>query len=285
MNLSGLTNYEEVKNALSCLYYQPFIISDDIQTGAAYSWAYSDDPRTKPSLVFNRNEYSELEWSRINDSNQRLRSMYDDLLDEVASRFPGGTLFDVACNNGYFPVGAELRGLRGTGMDMNDYSRSFNCLNSALGTKAIFLNLIYDSEKHELPIKDQFDVVVASAIMCHLPDPLNFLAAIGKIARRGILFWGQVIDTEQLIISYKQPHSELSRLTDFPHCFNDNTRISRGMFKESMKLMGFNSVIEIEPRNTWLPQYLPYSFDLNPPKTLVRELETGSKHVAFLALR
>lgn len=285
MILSGLIGYDEVNRASVCLNYQPFVLSDDILTGAAYSWSYSSDPRTKPSLVFNRKDFSELEWNRVADTNHRLRTMYDDLLDEIAVRFSGGTLLDVACNNGYFPVGAELRGLRGTGMDMSDYSESFYFLNKHLGVEAKFLNLTYDSEKHELPIKDQFDVVVASAIMCHLPDPLNFLAAIGKIAKRGILFWGQVVDTEQLIISYNQPHSELSRLTNFPHSFNDNTRISRGMFKESMRLMGFNKVIEIEHRNSWLPQFLPYSLDSSPPKTLSGELETGSKHVVFLALR
>lgn len=285
MNLSALLNKEEVGLAATVLDYQPFILSENVQTGAAYSWAYSDDPRTKPSLVFNRADNSEHDWSRITDTNARLRTMYDDILDEVALRFPGGSLFDVACNNGYFPVGAELRGLSGTGMDMVDYSKSFSILNNALGTKAKFLNLVYDSERHEMPIQDQFDVVVASAIMCHLPDPLPFLAAIGKIAKRAILFWGQVIDTEQLIISHKPPHPELSRLTKFPHSFNDNTRISRGMFKESMRLMGFKSVIEIEHRNTWLPQFLPYSLDANAPKTLDEELKTGSKHVAFLALK
>lgn len=285
MNLSALLNRKEVSLAAKVLDYQPFILSENVQTGAAYSWAYSDDPRTKPSLVFNRLDNSEHDWNRIVDSNARLRTMYDDILDEVAFRFPGGSLFDVACNNGYFPAGAELRGLRGTGMDMGDYSRSFSILNKALGTKAKFLHLMYDSQRHELPIHDQFDVVVASAIMCHLPDPLPFLAAIGKIARQAILFWGQVIDSEQMIISHKSPHPELSRLTKFPHSFNDNTRISRGMFQESMRLMGFKSVMELEHRNTWLPQFLPYSLDSNAPKTLDEELKTGSKHTAFLALR
>jgi len=106
-----------------------------------------------------------------------------------------------------------------------------------------------------------------------------------QTARHAILFWGQVIDTEQMIISHKPPHSELSRLTEFPYSFNDNTRISRGMFKESMRLMGFKSVTSIEHRDTWLPQFLPYSLNANAPKTLDDELKTGSKHVVFLALR
>lgn len=129
--------------------------------------------------------------------------MYDEILDVVALRFPGGSLFDGACNNGYCLVGAELRGLSGTEMDVVDYSKLFSILNNALGTKAKFLNLVYDFERHEMPVQEQFDVVVASAIMCHLPDPVPFLATIGKIAKSTILLWGQVIDTEQLIISHK----------------------------------------------------------------------------------
>lgn len=285
MNLSGLLNSEEVDHAARVLNYQPFILSENIQTGAAYSWAYSDDPRHRPSLVFQLSDYPEHDRNRIIDANTRLRAMYDDLLDEVAARFPGGSLFDAACNNGYFPVGAELRGMRGAGMDMVDYSESFSLLNKALNTNAKFMNLVYDSQKHAMPIQDEFDVVVASAIMCHLPDPLNFLAALGKLAKRAILFWGQLLDTEQLLVSYKPPHPELSRLTSFPHGFNDNTRISLGMFKESMRLMGFKSVTEIAHRNTWLPQFLPYSLDAHPPKTLDEELKTGSRHVALLALR
>jgi len=285
VNLSALLNNEEVSLAVKVLDYQPFILSESIQTGAAYSWAYSDDPRTKPCLVFNRSDNTEHDWKQIVDSNARLRTMYDDILDEVAKRFPGGSLFDVACNNGYFPVGAEKRGMEGVGMDMGDYSKSFSLLNEVLNTKARFIHSAYDSKKHEMPVQDEFDVVVISAIICHLPDPLPFLAAVGKMARRAILFWGQVLDTEELIISHKPPHSELSRLTSFPHSFNDNTRISRGMFLESMRLMGFKSVTEIEHRNTWLPQFLPYSLDANPPRTLDDELKTGSKHIALLALR
>ena len=31
--------------AMATLNYQPFILSDDVQTGVAYSWLHSDDPR------------------------------------------------------------------------------------------------------------------------------------------------------------------------------------------------------------------------------------------------
>lgn len=47
MNLSAMLNIEEAGLAATVVDYQPFVLSEDIQTGAAYSWKYSDDPRKK----------------------------------------------------------------------------------------------------------------------------------------------------------------------------------------------------------------------------------------------
>jgi hypothetical protein len=35
----------QILAATGTLNYQPFIVTDDIQTGVAYSWLYSPDPR------------------------------------------------------------------------------------------------------------------------------------------------------------------------------------------------------------------------------------------------
>jgi hypothetical protein len=218
--------------------------------------------------------------------------MYDDLLDEVAGRFPGGTLLDIACNNGYFPVGAELRGMKGAGLDLGDRTDSFSVLNGALGTKARFLPVAYDSRSHALPVDEKFDVTVMTAIMCHLPDPLHFLSAASAITNRAILFWGQVVNIDSPIISYNKPHPSLSDPAEFPNCFNDNTRISLGMFKQAARLLGFSEVIPIEPRPTWITE-----LSAIPPRStwiarllhrgvdLESELNSGSPHMALLLVR
>jgi SAM-dependent methyltransferase len=269
-----------IEPAAAVLNYQPFILSDEVQTGAAYSWVCGSDPRVAPPLVFRQKELSADDWRLAAEANGRLRAMYDDLLDEIARRFPGGSLLDVACNNGYFPVGAELRGMRGTGMDLGDYSNSVSLLNRVLGTRARFANVAYDSRTHALPDLGKFDVTVMSAIMCHLPDPLNFLAAVGRVTTRALLFWGQMVETDALVVSLQAPHPSLSGLADFPHCFNDNTRVSRGLFHEAMRQMGFKEIVEIPPRPTWLMQF---SAARNIP--LEREFKEGSAHLALLAIR
>lgn len=276
---------EQVDKAATVLNYQPFIITDDLQTGGAYSWAYADDPRERPALVFRRDQYPADEWERITDTNARLRNMYDGFISEISKRYPGGSLFDCACNNGYFPVAAEINGMHGTGFDLGDFSASISLLNDLCGTNARFLHNSYDSTTHKLPVNGKYDVVVASAIMCHLPDPLYFLRALGEIANEALFFWGQIVDTDNMIVSFNRPHLGLSNLTEFPHSFNDNTRISRGLFLESMRQMEFKTVIEIPWRENWLPKRLPYHFNDNHAADLSAELGTGSPHIAYLAMR
>jgi SAM-dependent methyltransferase len=214
--------------------------------------------------------------------------MYEDILDEIALRCPGGSLLDVACNNGYLPVGAELRGMRGTGIDGGrHYSRSVKFLNDRLGTRARFVHGRYDSRSHRLartrlwPLgRETFDVSVVSAIVCHMPDPLNFLAAVGRITAKMLVFWGQMVDTDALLVSYQPPHPSLSKLPDFPHCFNDNTRLSRGMFNEAMRLMGFPTVTEMPARSNWLTALAGPA-----EQPLDQELRHGSRHVVMIANR
>lgn len=274
-----LPSTDRVERAAGVLNYQPFMLSDDVQTGVAYSFVNGGDPRVSPPLLFRRRDFED-RWDAITDANARLRAMYDDLLDEVATLFPGGSLLDVACNNGYFPVGAELRGMRGTGMDLGNHSGAVSLLNDALGTKAKFVHAGYDSVTHVLSVAGEFDVTVMSAIMCHLPDPLHFLAAAGRITRGGILFWGQVIDSEDMLVCFQPPHPDLSTLTKFPLAFNDNTRLSLGLFRESARQMGFKRVVRIEPRPTWLTELCR-----DRGVSLDREIHEGSTHMALLAVR
>src|SRR5688500_1873101 len=105
----------QVKAASTALNYQPFIITDDIRTGVAYSWLYSDDPRDDPfyKFVFQREKVSPEVWGRAADANDRLAAMYDDFVAEIARHYPGGSHLDDGCNNGYLPVRAELSGMRG----------------------------------------------------------------------------------------------------------------------------------------------------------------------------
>lgn len=276
---SAIQTAKQRLTAERVLNYQPFLIADDLQTGVGYSWLHSTEPRVSPPLVFKRDEWAE-QWGRITSANRALAQMYDDFVDEIAKHYPGGSLLDFACNNGYFPVRAELNGMHNcAGIDLGaHYADSVSFLNATVGTAVKFYHAPYEQTTSSTHINEKFDVVCLSAIMCHMPEPLRLLAAIGKIAREAIFFWGQMLDTEKFLISYNPPHASLSTETVFPFRFNDNTRISRGLFREAAEQMGFTKVSFLKPREHWL-------LTGTPATDLEREITTGSAHVAVLAMR
>lgn len=245
--------------AAQILNYQPFIISDDIQTGAAYSQLYHRDPRVAAPLVFYKSEWQD-KWDTVTRATGWQRAMYDDFLRAIAERYPGGTLLDVACNNGYFPVRAEMFGMGpSVGMDTGgQYAASMGFLNIVCGTHASFIHATYDPTTHSAPIKGRFDVVMASAIMCHLPDPTYFLAFLGSLAKEAVFLWEQQIDSDDLIVSYSPPHESLVHpdtpgTASFPHSFNDCTMISRGLYETAMKSMGFKNIHYLHWKPEWGP--------------------------------
>lgn len=251
----------QILAATGTLNYQPFILSDDVQTGVAYSWLYSADPRDDRfwKFVFRRNQIPADTWEKAADANARLRAMYDDFLTEIARRYPGGSLLDVACNNGYFPVRAEQLGMRScAGMDLPRHWAAIKVLNNITGTSVRFVNQRYSPVEHKANIGKRYDVVVASAIMCHLPDPLNFLAFLGSAAKEAVFFWGQMVDSDDYLVAYNEPNRFNER--PFPYGFDDNTRLSRGLFRKSAELMGFGNIVELPHRDTWLPAqwYAPH---------------------------
>lgn len=247
----------QVAAATATLNYQPFIISDDIRTGVAYSWLHSRDPREDrhPDFVFRRGETAPEVWDRAADANDRLAAMYDDFIAEIARHYAGGSLLEIGCNNGYLPVRAEQLGMRRcAGADRSTRQwASIKVLNNLTGTSVDFYNRAYSPREHRASISRRYDVVVASAVMCHLPDPLNFLAFLGSLAKEAVFFWGQMIDSDDFLVGYSEPNRFYREA--FPWGFDDNSRLSRGLFRRSVELMGFGEIVELPHRDTWLPAH------------------------------
>jgi len=133
--------------------------------------------------------------------------------------------------------------------------------------------------------------------LCHVPDPLEFLSFLGSLANEAIFFFGQIIDADDLLVSYLKPHPALSPRgleLQFPFRFNDVTRISRGMIYHAFEEMGFGDIVEIPWRDEWLSPY--FGHDQSEPRLegetrdevqsawrVCAELSTGSKHAAMMA--
>jgi hypothetical protein len=288
---------EQADVAASVLNYQPFIISDDVQTGAAYSWYYTKDPRISPPLVFRRSEW-EPEWDRIKAINGRQRIMYDDFIRYIAERYKGRTLLDVACNNGYFPVRAEMFGMGPSfGMDAANYDLSVQVLNRFCGTHATFRHIAYNPTTHTAPVEGRYDVVVANTIMWHLPDPTYFLAFLGRLAREAIFMWVHILDTDERLVSYGMPHAQLGSPTGhvtYPHAFNDFTQVSRGLLELAFRSMGFPNITYLPWSETWLPFAAPHdkapgleslSEEDRFGRSVLPAIRKGDRQVAVFATR
>ena len=90
---------------------------------------------------------TELDWDRAVAANAGLRGMYDAFIEQIAKLYPGKSLLDFACNNGYFPVAAERLGMkRCAGIDQGaHHAHSIDFLNGVFGTRVEFFPRTYSA--------------------------------------------------------------------------------------------------------------------------------------------
>ncbi len=247
----------EVRQASQLLHYQPFILSDDLQTGVARSWLYDEDSGKSggpAEWLCDRRQVSPEYWNQFADANARLRTMYEDWIDCIVEHVPGGSLVEVGCNTGYFLVRAQQKGMKEcAGYDLGPFGPAIAFLNKTLGTQVRFHDQGYDFYRHTLAGCKGYDVALASAVLCHLPDPLHFLASLGKIARKAVFLFASTVESEELTIHYSQPNRFYQDRV-FPYNFDDATRLSRGLLFKSMEWMGFRKRVEVRYRESWLPR-------------------------------
>ncbi len=248
----------QIRKASEYLNYQPFVISDKIHTGVAYSWLHhADGGRRKydyNEFVFNKDTESPEVYAKAFDANQRLALMYDSFLDRMAERFPGSSLADMACNNGYFLIGGASRGFsKCSGFDHGDYSNSIDFLKSVTGLDVSFTHSSYDSWTHKVEKFEPHDIVIASQIMQHISDPLYFLSFVASRAKKALFLFTGMGNTDAYQIYYQEPN-RFYKDTKFPVCFDNDVGLSRGLLFKSLDLLGFDEIVEIPWTESWLPR-------------------------------
>jgi SAM-dependent methyltransferase len=244
---------EQVQLGAQLLDYQPFILSDDVQTGVAYDWLYGAQDSGR--YVAHRDRVSDETWRRFDAANAQLRAMYDEWIDAACLHASGSeSVVDVACNSGYFLQRFAQKGYRDCiGYDRLDKTEAFVYLNGILGTNTRFIHRPYDSWTHRLPGCSPADVVIASAILLHLSDPLYFLHLLAGVTRKVLFLFTRVIQSSEYLVKYEEPNAYYKG-DDFPICFDNNNSISTGLLRLSLKKLGFRDVIELQPNEHWVPQ-------------------------------
>jgi SAM-dependent methyltransferase len=255
------TTPEQIEAAAQLLRYQPFVLDDDRHTGVAYSWLYTADPTAarNPDFFFDRRAIAPEVWTKAYEGNRRLAAMYDGFVERIVEICPpDGAYLDLGCNTGYFPVSVSRAGIRtAVGVDLGNFTPAFQLLNEITGASARFSTGGYSSCSHTIQVNEnlgvgRYDVVSASAVLCHLPDPLYVLRAMAQLASRAVFIWNSFVETDDLLIRYNPPNKFSD--AEFPHGFDDNTSISLGLLFLSMSKLGFSNHEELQTQPDWMPE-------------------------------
>lgn len=248
------------------LLYQPFAIASDLYVGAGYEFIRGELSGCAywPTIPAEHQRSPELMRWIVNptrkdefiDGNRRLAILYDGFIDGIC-RHLGDisklTFADVGCNSGYFPVSFEKRGAkRAVGFDREDYRKTFAWINDVLNTKAEFVHQGYNGKRQCIPDAGQFDVVVSVAVLCHLSDTLQHLAALGGMARKALFIWAPVTTDDDYCIRFGEPNKYYGA-DSFPLCFDNLVRPSGKLLRKSLELMGFSQIVEFSNPPNGMP--------------------------------
>ncbi|MBI4266917.1 MAG: DUF1698 domain-containing protein [Chloroflexi bacterium] len=243
---------KQILEARKYLNYQPFVISDNIQTGVAYGFLYGEGN----PMVMEKGEVTEDEWEKFTDANGRMRKMYDDWIDATAAAvggLSGLSVADMGCNTGYFLYRFMEKGAsKCVGYDRGNHADAFKFLNRITGDEVHFVHKAYNPLTHQARGYHKFDVVISSAVMCHLSDPLNYLSFLASHTKKALLLHTMVSDEDAYNVAYGKPNRYYKN-DPFPICFDNHVTISHGLLLESLRLAGFSHVQEIEYCDAWLP--------------------------------
>jgi SAM-dependent methyltransferase len=239
-------------------------------SGICYSWVTGESilamDRTNDIAYQWQDEYFQLRkikhyitdqnWELFADCNKRLSTMYDSWIDytlSVLSFTSDYSVIDTAANAGYFLYRFKEKGAgKCIGYDKSDFSDVYSTLNQITGHNVEFYNKPYDMVTHKISDALSADIVISSAIMCHLSDPLNYLSFLGSITKKALLFFSTVDQTDTYQITFdgvKHYYPDVP----FPNCFDVNTRISKGLLMFGLKELGFKEILEIPYSNAWIP--------------------------------
>jgi hypothetical protein len=242
--------------------YQPFIFSDDFISGIGYCWLTGEmiiamDRATDSAYQWKAPQIPLIpvhgyittdRWRLFLECNTKLRAMYDSWIDRTIAGLDSQmnySVIDTAANAGYFLYRFKERGAGNCiGYDLLDFSSAYATLNNLMGSDVRFKDQSYSMATHTIPGCPSADVVISSAIMCHLSDPLNYLTFLGSITKKALLLFTTVDEKDSYQITFDGV-KKFYPYAQFPYCFDQNTRITKGLLMFGLKELGFSDITEI----------------------------------------
>lgn len=261
------------------LFYQPFILADDIEVGEGQNFA---DRYANVSGVFDLNVYAPKanvgnrtqakDAAYFRKCNAEYRKIYEHLAEIICKQFKNNindlTFAEVGCNTGLNLFNLAVRGAKKCyGYDWNNMSNVFNWLNDVLGSDVEFQHGAYDNLHHKFQGLDvqEVDVMINTVFTNHQCDPLQFLSYICDRARKGVFLWMLTEKDDKCAIYYPPapPHEILDTQRKFPLYFNNDVRLSENLLLLTLKRLGFGDVQVLDrfvPGEKW--DYFQHGFNM-----------------------
>ena len=271
------------KLLLSLWWYQPYIFSDDIVSGIAPTWFL---PGCNKSIIKRSDcpKYFDRFWRLSNQAAQMYRNWFDVLCDTSGINLNQASLFEIACNTGYFLFLGRMRGIGYcVGIDKADLLLQRSILSDLTGIRDIdFREGRWLSESHSiegLQSHETFDLVIATAFFQHVSDPLHLLRELSCRTRKALLLHTQIESyprilqvgarltqkayllnslmrrrqTREMKITYFAEDHHKKWGDVFPNNFD--TFVSKPLLLHSLKECGFRKIVEVPWSRDWPPRW------------------------------
>jgi hypothetical protein len=246
------------------LFYQPFILSDNVEVGEGQNLhdEYRDVTQISDYNVY-APQYDVGGRKQPGDPvhfrkcNQEYREIYNYIADQICKHAGDSlnklTFAEIGCNTGLNLFNLAVRGAKSChGYDWNDLSNFFSWMNGLLGTDVRFTHGIYDNLYHRF--KDNVDVpevdIMINAIFTnHQCDPLQFLSYLCDRARKGVFLWALIhpgLKEPCIVYTAEMEGDILRKDRPFPLSFYNGVVLSEALLKTSLKYLGFGEVQAID---------------------------------------
>jgi len=241
---------------MSLWWYQPYTFSNDLVSGLAPQFFM----KGLDTSIYRRSDHPK-RFNKLQDISNRNAHMYQDwgqaLCDLSKIDVRQASVFEMACNSGYFLYWLKQQGARHcVGIDQADLGRQQEILNGVTGIDDIdFREGRWSSDAHAiqgLSEGEEFDLTICTGFAQHISDPLHLIKEMSKVTKRAMLFQSLVgYFTMGMKIRYVPADHHEKWGDTFPNSFD--TRMGRKLFWWSLKECGFKEIIQLPYSKKWLP--------------------------------
>jgi len=204
-------------------------------------------------MVLKKQDVTEFEWKYYHNHNSRMIRMNNDLINAAIKFLPNvsnSTVLDVGCNDGSLLFEALKHGFAsGVGFDQEDHSACVSLLSGITNLNGKFVQNQYDMYNHKFSHTYVADMLICSAVLPHISDPIYFLDSLSKMTNKVLLLTGGISsESGKKIIYDGKPNKYGGK---FPTGFTHSNKITKELLGYSLQECGFKQIFDVEWQSMW----------------------------------